>query len=118
MLHKLLISTRAARKDKKAKDLKQAVYTGRYVLSTGREKEKLLRLWSVFSQSWKNKTKKALFEAYRILPVEKNIIVQLEKTLYPTKLLPRKWPFFRAKNRAETLYVGKNAVFEGLKKGR
>lgn len=83
-LHKLLISTRSKRIDKKEKDLKQAIYIGKYILLNDEEKEKLLSQWADFSKSWKNRVKMALEEAYKAVPVEKNIILQLKKVLYPT----------------------------------
>jgi len=80
-LHKLIIATRFRRQSKKEKDIRQAVYTGKYVLAEKSEKDKLLRLWASFPPSWKNKVKLALRMAVDIVPLEHSVILQLLKTL-------------------------------------
>jgi hypothetical protein len=80
-LHKLIIATRFKRREKKEKDIKQAIYAGKYVLGEGVEKEKLLRLWATFPRTWKKKAGLALRMALDIVPLEENIIRQLERTL-------------------------------------
>jgi len=80
-LHKLLISTRSKRKEKKEKDLRQAIYIGKFVIMDAGEKDKLLNQWRDFSNSWKARVKKALVQSRDILPLEKNFIKQMEKIL-------------------------------------
>jgi hypothetical protein len=80
-LHKLIIATRFKRQAKKEKDLRQAVYAGKYVLADKSEKDKLFRLWTSFPRPWKKKVKLALRMAADIVPLEQGVILHLEKTL-------------------------------------
>lgn len=81
MLHKLLIANRWRRADKREKDLKQAIYTGNYVLADETEKQKLLSLWQKFSPAWKSKIKKALADAHTVLPLKSPLITLLQSCL-------------------------------------
>ncbi len=81
LLHKLLIATRWIRKDKKEKDLKQAIYVAKFVLTQKKEKEKLLRMFEKFPKGWKNRIRKSLKLSNDLLPLEKPSIQALEKLL-------------------------------------
>lgn len=70
LLHKFLIAALSERKDKMHKDIRQAVYIGKYILKEKKEKIKLISTWEQFSKSWKNKTKKSLEIALKIVPLE------------------------------------------------
>jgi len=80
-LHKLIIATRAGRREKKDKDIRQAVFAAKYVLSEKAEKDKLSRLWASFPRSWKLRVKSALRLAEDIVPLELGVITRLRKTL-------------------------------------
>lgn len=80
-LHKLLISTRSKRRVKQEKDLRQAIYIGKYIIMDTEERDKLLKQWENFPNSWKNKVKSALGQSYQVLPLEAGFIKQIEKIL-------------------------------------
>jgi hypothetical protein len=80
-LHKLIIATRAGRREKKDKDIRQAVYAAKYVLSEKAEKEKLSRLWASFPRSWKSRAQSALRSAQDLVPLEHGVILRLRKIL-------------------------------------
>ena len=80
-LHKLIISTRSNRRSKKEKDLRQAIYIGKFVILDEGEKASLLKQWNDFSIPWKNRVKKALKQSHDILPLETNFIKQMETVL-------------------------------------
>jgi hypothetical protein len=80
-LHKLLISTRSKRKDKQEKDLRQAIYIGKYIIMNTEERVKLLKQWQKFPNSWKNKVNRALGQSRQVLPLEAGFIKQIEKVL-------------------------------------
>ncbi len=82
MLHKLLISTLARRKAKRAKDLKQAIYLGKYVFFEPLEREKLEVQWARFSPAWKRKVRQALTAALELLPLEQGIVRHLLEELH------------------------------------
>lgn len=81
-LHKLLISTRSNRKQKKEKDIRQAIYIGKYVIMDDVEKNKLLERWNSFPKPWKTRIKKALEQSRGILPIEMSFINQVERLLF------------------------------------
>jgi len=81
-LHKLVIATRFKRRDKKDKDIRQAIYTGKYVLTDPLEKRRLLRLWASFPRPWKKRVKDALRLALDIVPLEESFIRHLEGELF------------------------------------
>jgi hypothetical protein len=80
-LHKLIIATCAGRREKKDKDIRQAVYAAKYVLSEKAEKEKLSRLWASFPRSWKSRAQSALRSAQDLVPLEHGVILRLRKIL-------------------------------------
>lgn len=80
-LHKMLVSTRPRRKDKKMKDLRQAIHIGRYILSENIQKKKLRSKWESLPTNWKKKIQKAILYALEFIPVEKSTIEQLERIL-------------------------------------
>ena len=47
LLHKLVIAARSEHRNKKEKDIRQAIYTAKFVLSEESKTSKLLRLWTV-----------------------------------------------------------------------
>ena len=80
-LHKLLVAMRRREKGKSEKDIKQAVYTGKYILQNQKERKKLLSLWESFPRSWKNRVKSSLKEAMDMFPMEELSIKALEELL-------------------------------------
>ena len=80
-LHKLLISTRSSRIEKRRKDMLQAIHIGRYILKNSEEREKLNSQWQNLSKSWQRKIQQALKVCHEIIPVEKSTIDQMEKIL-------------------------------------
>ncbi len=80
-LHKLLIAKRRREKGKKEKDLKQAVYTGKYILSNQDEVDKLNLLFKSFSKSWKTKILNTLKDSEKMFPLETDSIKQIIKIL-------------------------------------
>jgi hypothetical protein len=81
-LHKLLISIRSSRRDKKEKDIRQAIYTGKFVFMDTEEKSKLLIQWEDFSNSWKSKVRRALCDAHSLIPLEAGFSKQVERILH------------------------------------
>lgn len=81
LLHKLLIANQWLRKEKKEKDLKQAIYVSKFVLIQKSEKQKLLKMFQDFPKSWKNKIRKSVRLSYDLLPLEITAIQALEKLL-------------------------------------
>ena len=80
-LHKLLVSTRPGRSQKKEKDLRQAVYVGKYILSNSEEKESMLRRWGRFPGAWKKKVQHALRTAQQTVPLEQASIQAIQNLL-------------------------------------
>ena len=70
--HKILISKRRKNKGKREKDIRQAVYTGKYILIN--EREKLIDIWEKLPSSWKTKIKTVLKGTLRSFPQERNTI--------------------------------------------
>lgn len=81
MLHKLLLSTRGQRKDKMEKDIRQAVYAGKFVLTSKEELAKLKNQWKKFPKTWKRFISKALEESKELLPLEAQTIKRLDAIL-------------------------------------
>ena len=81
LLHKLAIATRPARRNKKEKDVRQAVYTANFVLAEKTETAKLVELWAALSKGWKAKIRRSLLQAPDIVPLEKGIIERLRYLL-------------------------------------
>lgn len=80
-LHKLLIANHFKRTNKKEKDLRQAIYAGKYVLSEHSETGKILRLWQRLPRPWKRKVNRALVHALDIVPLEQGVIRHLQTLL-------------------------------------
>jgi hypothetical protein len=80
-LHKLIISTRAGRRAKKDKDIRQAIIAAKYVLSDQSETKKLRKLWDSFPGSWKKRVHSALRLAEDFVPLERGVILRLRKFL-------------------------------------
>jgi len=80
-LHKLIISTRAGRRAKRDKDIRQAIIAAKYVLSDASETKKLLKIWDSFPESWKRKVFSALRLAEDLVPLESGAISSLRKIL-------------------------------------
>ncbi len=74
VIHKLLISQRWNSREKRQKDLRQAVFLLKYVLSVDEEKERLKKIWKEIPEGWKKRVKKALKEARSTSPLETSII--------------------------------------------
>jgi hypothetical protein len=80
-LHKLMIATRTARKDKRDKDIRQAVLTAKYILSEKAEIGRLVRLWASFPRGWKARVRSALRAAQAVVPLEQGVIMRLGELL-------------------------------------
>lgn len=80
-IHKLIIATHFKRASKKEKDIRQAVYTGKYALSERSETSKMLRLWKGLPRPWKRKVGQALIDALDIVPLEQGVIRHLQSLL-------------------------------------
>ena len=81
LLHKLAIATRSARRNKKEKDIRQAVYTAGFVLAEESETAKLSELWAGLPKGWKTKIRRSLLQALDIVPLEKGVIERLQYLL-------------------------------------
>ena len=81
LLHKLAIATHSARRNKKEKDIRQAVYTANFVLAEKSETAKLAELWAGLPKGWKAKIRRSLSQAPDILPLEKEVIERLQYLL-------------------------------------
>lgn len=80
-LHKLLVSTRPLRKEKKIKDLRQAIHVGKYILSKTNERKKLRKKWESLPNKWRKKIMNSLLSALESVPSETSAIEELEKIL-------------------------------------
>ena len=80
-IHKLIIATHFKRANKKEKDIRQAVYAGKYVISEQSEMKKMLRLWEQLPRLWKRKVGRALDDALDIVPLEQGVIRRLQSLL-------------------------------------
>lgn len=80
-IHKLIIATLFKRAGKREKDVRQAVYAGKYVLSERAETKKMMRLWDRLPRPWKRKVGRALGDALDIVPLEQGVIRQLQSLL-------------------------------------
>jgi hypothetical protein len=80
-IHKLIIATLFKRAGKREKDVRQAIYAGKYVLSERAEMKKLMRLWDRLPRPWKRKVSRALVDALDIVPLEQGVIRQLQSIL-------------------------------------
>lgn len=81
MLHKLLIATRPQRTEKMEKDLRQAIYAGRFALTDKEERAKLNRQWKKFPETWKRGVRRALNISSEMLPLERALINKAEAIL-------------------------------------
>jgi hypothetical protein len=81
LLHKLFLAARPERKGKKEKDVKQAVYIGRYILAESSERDRLLGLWTGLSRKWKSLIRRSLAGAKDLLPLETGVIERLLELL-------------------------------------
>jgi hypothetical protein len=81
LLHKLVIALRSERRNKKEKDIRQAVYTANFVLAEKSETAKLVQLWAGLPRRWKAKIRRSLSQAMDIVPLEKGIIERLQYIL-------------------------------------
>ena len=81
LLHKLIAATLPERRDKKEKDLRQAVYVAKYVLTDRSESDRLLRLWNGLPRKWKGRIGKALEDAEGAVPLEQGAVTRLQEML-------------------------------------
>jgi len=81
LLHKLIVATLSERRAKREKDLRQAVYVGKFVLSERSERARLLRLWRELPRTWKVRAGKALEQARQALPLEQGVVARLRQVL-------------------------------------
>jgi len=82
LLHKLFIAARPERLDKREKDIRQAVYTGKYILGEEPELVRLRSLWGGLPKKWKVRIRKALVKAKDFVPLEEGVIGRLLDLLY------------------------------------
>jgi hypothetical protein len=80
-IHKLIIATLFKRANKKEKDIRQAIYAGKYVLGERAEMKKMMRLWDRLPRPWKRKVGRALVDALDIVPLEQSVIRRLHSLL-------------------------------------
>jgi len=81
LLHKLLVSSLVVRKDKREKDIRQAIHIGNYLLKNKKDRDELIASWKALSKSRKSKINKSLVNAEEIIPSERNTILELKKQL-------------------------------------
>jgi hypothetical protein len=81
LLHKLVIGIRPERRAKMEKDLRQAVYTAKYVLSDPSESERLVRHWRSLSGKRQASMIKAVDKARDLVPLEQGTIQRLKELL-------------------------------------
>jgi hypothetical protein len=81
MLHKLVIATLWQRADKREKDLRQAITIARYVLQDPEERLQLKTSWITIPKGWRRKIAGSLRAARQRIPLEANLIDQLQTTL-------------------------------------
>ncbi|MGZ5468746.1 MAG: GSU2403 family nucleotidyltransferase fold protein [Candidatus Aminicenantales bacterium] len=74
LLHKLFLAARPERRDKKEKDIRQAVYVGQYALTERTEKARLLSLWSGLPKKWRALIRRSLVKAEDMMPLEAGVI--------------------------------------------
>jgi hypothetical protein len=77
LLHKLFLASRPERRFKKEKDIKQAVYVGRYILTEASEEARLLGLWAGLSKKWKSLIRRSLASSKELMPLETAAIDRL-----------------------------------------
>jgi len=77
LLHKLFLATHPERRDKKEKDIKQAVFIGQYALTEKPETLRLLALWGGLPKKWKALIRQSLVKAREIMPLEDAVIRRL-----------------------------------------
>ena len=80
-IHKLIIATLFKRAGKREKDIRQAVYAGKYVLSERTEMKKMMCLWDQLPRPLKRKVGRALVDALDIVPLEQDVIRRLQTLL-------------------------------------
>jgi hypothetical protein len=81
LLHKLIVATLSERRAKREKDLRQAVYVGKFVLSERSELARLIRLWRELPRKWKVRAGKAMQEARAAVPLEQGVVARLRQVL-------------------------------------
>jgi hypothetical protein len=81
LLHKLFLAGRPDRRGKKEKDIKQAVYVGRYALTEAAETARLLRLWAGLPKKWKPLIRRSLVQAKDLMPLEATAVERLLELL-------------------------------------
>ena len=81
LLHKLFIASRPERREKRKKDIRQAVYIGKYILSEKPESARLQSLWADLPKKWKAHIRKALVMAKESVPLEEGAIGRLRDLL-------------------------------------
>jgi len=77
LLYKLFLAARPERRDKKEKDIKQAVFIGQYALTEKPETARLLTLWEGLPRKWKSLVRKSLVSALDMIPLEQGVIERL-----------------------------------------
>jgi hypothetical protein len=77
LLHKLFLAARPERGAKKEKDIRQAVYVGRYILEEASERARLLGLWAGLSKRWRSLVRRSLTGAKELMPLETAVIESL-----------------------------------------
>jgi len=81
LLHKLFIAERPERRNKREKDIRQGIYTGKYVLAEKSETARLSGLWGGLPVKWKARIRQSLTKAVDIVPLESGVIRRLQALL-------------------------------------
>jgi hypothetical protein len=81
LLHKLFIAVRSERRNKREKDIRQAIYTGKYILTEESEIVRLSGLWGGLKGKWKTRIRQSLAKAEEIVPLEQGAIRRLQALL-------------------------------------
>jgi hypothetical protein len=81
MLHKLLISLRRTKPDKRAKDMAQAIAVARYLLQERGRRKQLERAWQALLPAWQDRVRKAIARARQAYPLEEGALDGLSALL-------------------------------------
>jgi len=80
-LHKLFIAARPERRKKMGKDIRQGIYTGKYILGEKSETARLVGLWDGLQGKWKAQIRRSLAKAADIVPLEQGVLRRLQALL-------------------------------------
>jgi hypothetical protein len=81
VIHKLIVADRRVKKDKREKDLVQALSTARLVLGSEEYRDEIRAVWHAMINSWQKKAMRSLERARQDYPMEQGIITSLIECL-------------------------------------